>query len=81
MLVRSGRLPSSGDYSYEVRWDGFRAIVSTEGSLRARSRRGWDMIEHVLFLEQAAAHPWTVGAAGVGSCDSEQTRRRRCTHG
>jgi hypothetical protein len=38
--------------AYEVKWDGFRAIVSTEGPLRVRSRRGWDMTEHVRFLEQ-----------------------------
>ena len=31
MLAPSGRLPTSGDYAYEVKWDGFRAIVSTEG--------------------------------------------------
>jgi bifunctional non-homologous end joining protein LigD len=43
MLARSGRLPTRGDWSYEVKWDGFRAIVSTEGTLRVRSRRGWDM--------------------------------------
>ena len=51
MLARSGRLPTSGDYAYEVKWGGFRAIVSTEGPLRVRSRRGWNMTEHVLFLE------------------------------
>jgi bifunctional non-homologous end joining protein LigD len=50
MLARSGRLPTSGDFAYEVKWDGFRAIVSTEGPLRVRSRRGWDMTEHVDFL-------------------------------
>jgi bifunctional non-homologous end joining protein LigD len=50
MLARSGRLPTSGDYAYELKWDGFRAIVSTEGPLRVRSRRGWDMTEHVGFL-------------------------------
>jgi hypothetical protein len=33
MLARSGRLPTSGDYAYEVKWDGFRAIVSTEETL------------------------------------------------
>jgi ATP-dependent DNA ligase len=38
--------PTGGDFAYEVKWDGFRAIVSTEGSLRVRSRRGWDMTEH-----------------------------------
>ena len=52
MLARSGRLPSSGTWAYEVKWDGFRAIVSTEGELRVRSRRGWNMTEHVGFLEQ-----------------------------
>jgi bifunctional non-homologous end joining protein LigD len=50
MLARPGQLPTSGDYAYEVKWDGFRAIVSTEGPLRVRSRRGWDMTEHVAFL-------------------------------
>ena len=44
MLARSGPIPTRGDWSYEVKWDGFRAIVSTEGKpLRVRSRRGWDM--------------------------------------
>jgi ATP-dependent DNA ligase len=28
MLARSGALPTSGDYAYELKWDGFRAIVS-----------------------------------------------------
>jgi hypothetical protein len=35
---RSGRPPVRGDHAYEVKWDGFRAIVSTEGRLRMRSR-------------------------------------------
>jgi ATP-dependent DNA ligase len=52
MLARSGRLPTGGDFAHEVKWDGFRAIVSTEGPLRVRSRRGWDMTEHVLLLAQ-----------------------------
>src|SRR6266508_6437163 len=50
MLARSGRLPMSGDFAYEVKWDGFRAIVSTEGPLRVRSRRGWNMTENAQFL-------------------------------
>lgn len=52
MLARSGRLPGSGDYAYELKWDGFLAIVSTEGPLRVRSRRGWDMTPQVGFLAQ-----------------------------
>jgi bifunctional non-homologous end joining protein LigD len=52
MLARSGRLPTSGNYAYELKRDGFRAIVSTEGPLRVRSRRGWDMTPHVGFLAE-----------------------------
>jgi ATP-dependent DNA ligase len=43
VLARSGPLPTRGDWAYEVKWDGFRALVSTEGGLRVRSRRGWNM--------------------------------------
>jgi ATP dependent DNA ligase-like protein len=43
MLARPASLPLGSGYSYEVKWDGFRAIVSTESGLRVRSRRGWDM--------------------------------------
>jgi bifunctional non-homologous end joining protein LigD len=39
----TGLAPLGSGYSYEVKWDGFRAIVSTEDGLRVRSRRGWDM--------------------------------------
>jgi ATP-dependent DNA ligase len=51
MLARSGRLPTRDDYAYQVKWDGFRAIVSTEGPLRVRSRRGWAMTPQVGFVE------------------------------
>jgi len=43
MLSRSGPLPNGPGWSFEVKWDGFRALVSTEDGLRARSRRGWNM--------------------------------------
>jgi bifunctional non-homologous end joining protein LigD len=43
MLARPATLPLGSGYSYEVKWDGFRAIVSTEAGLQVRSRRGWDM--------------------------------------
>jgi bifunctional non-homologous end joining protein LigD len=52
MLARSGRLPTRGSWAYEVKWDGFRAIVSTEGPLRVRSRRGWNMAPQLDFLAQ-----------------------------
>jgi bifunctional non-homologous end joining protein LigD len=44
MLARSASLPARSDWAYEVKWDGFRAIVSTEAAPpRVRSRRGCDM--------------------------------------
>ena len=43
MLARSGCLPEGSDWRFELKLDGFRAIVSTTGGLRVRSRRGWDM--------------------------------------
>jgi bifunctional non-homologous end joining protein LigD len=43
MLARPGSLPLGSGYGYEVKWDGFRAIVSTEAGLQVRSRGGWDM--------------------------------------
>jgi ATP-dependent DNA ligase len=42
MLARSGAIPS-GDYGFEVKWDGFRALVSRSGDFQVRSRRGWNM--------------------------------------
>jgi bifunctional non-homologous end joining protein LigD len=43
MLSRPGPLPSGAAWSVELKWDGFRAIVSTEDDLRVRTRRGWNM--------------------------------------
>jgi ATP-dependent DNA ligase len=39
MLARPDSLPR-GDCSYELTWDGFRAIVATEDGVQVRSRRG-----------------------------------------
>jgi bifunctional non-homologous end joining protein LigD len=47
MVARSGRLPRGQEWSYEVKWDGFRAIVCTHEGLRVRSRRRWEMSELV----------------------------------
>ncbi len=50
MLARSGQIPTRGAYAYEVKWDGFRALLSTR-PFRVRSRRGWNM---TLMLEEFA---------------------------
>lgn len=43
MLAGPGPLPFGAGWSFELKWDGFRAIVSTEDGLHVRSRRGWNM--------------------------------------
>src|SRR4051794_29600050 len=43
MLSRTGDIPAGPGWAFEVKWDGFRALVSTEAGLRVRSRRGWNM--------------------------------------
>jgi len=40
MLARPAPLPRGPAWSFELKWDGFRALVSTEDGLRVRSRRG-----------------------------------------
>jgi bifunctional non-homologous end joining protein LigD len=42
MLAKSGRLPRGPAWAFEVKWDGFRALGSTN-PFRIRSGRGWDM--------------------------------------
>ena len=52
MLARSGPLPELGNWAFEVKWDGFRALVSTAGGLGIRSRRGRDLTEIVPELDE-----------------------------
>jgi ATP-dependent DNA ligase len=43
MLSRSAPLPVGGGWAYELKWDQFRAIASTEDGLRVHSRRECNM--------------------------------------
>ena len=52
MLARSRLTPDPWRLAYEVKWDGFRAIVSTEDRFRVRSGRGWDMTRLVPEFNQ-----------------------------
>jgi ATP-dependent DNA ligase len=54
MLLRSGVIPTRGRYAYELKWDGFRCLLSTENGLRVRSLRGWDMTD---LLPELASFP------------------------
>jgi bifunctional non-homologous end joining protein LigD len=51
MLSSPGRLPIGSGWAYEVKWDGFRAVVSTDDGLRVRSRPGWTMTTRLPELE------------------------------
>ena len=42
-VVAPRRDPDRRGWAFEVKWDGFRALVSTEDGLQVRSRRGWNM--------------------------------------
>ena len=52
MLAQSGPLPELGNWAFEVKWDGFRALVSTAEGLGIRSRRGRDLTEIVPELDE-----------------------------
>jgi bifunctional non-homologous end joining protein LigD len=47
MLSKNGPLPTGDGWSFEPKWDGFRAIVSTLDGLSVKSRRGWQMKQRV----------------------------------
>jgi bifunctional non-homologous end joining protein LigD len=51
MLARSGALPTRGRWAFEVKWDGFRALVRAGSDYRVRSRRGWEMTALVPDLQ------------------------------
>ena len=52
MLSGTGDIPVCAGCSFEVKWDGFRVLVSTEDGLKVRSRRGWNMTAAVPELAE-----------------------------
>ena len=57
MLLRPGGIPCGDGWAFEIKYDGFRAVVSTENGLQVRSRRGWNMSERVPELARPPAGP------------------------
>ena len=55
MLSAPGEIPTDQGWTFEVKWDGFRALISTEDGLRVRSRRGWNMTPMLPELEDLPA--------------------------
>jgi bifunctional non-homologous end joining protein LigD len=67
MLAQSARLPLHGDYAYEPKWDGFRALVSTVDGFHVRSRRGWAMtalVPELAVLPEGAVYDGELVAFG-----------------
>lgn len=52
MLLKTAELPAGEAWSFEPKWDGFRAIVSTIDKLSVHSRRGWQMAQRLPELER-----------------------------
>jgi ATP dependent DNA ligase domain len=68
MLSRPGLLPSGSGWSFELKWDGFRALVSTEDDFRVHSRRGRNMTAVLPELRAPSRRP-------------RARRRARCLEG
>ena len=52
MLAKPAAMPArSSSYAYEPKWDGFRAMLSSEHGLRVISRRRWNMTPLLPELE------------------------------
>ena len=47
MLLRPGQIPTAAGWAFEIKFDGFRAIMSTAKGLQVRSRRAWNMTDRV----------------------------------
>jgi len=55
MLARSGPLPLEPGWAYELKLDGFRALVRAGERFEVRSRRGWNMTPHLPELAELPA--------------------------
>lgn len=83
MLAKPGLLATGRGWSFEPKWDGFRAIVRTGDEYTVRSRRGWLMTE---LLPEFASLPvegvfdgsWSRSAT-TGSHPTHASHAESCT--
>lgn len=62
MLVSSGDLPATDGWSYEVRWDGIRALVwNAAGRLTVWTRHGKPLTEQFPELQDVSGGVWPYG--------------------
>ncbi len=79
MLATKWPAPFNDDeWSFEVKWDGYRAIVGSDrGEVRARSRRGLDLIGPFPELAHLDLPDGVVVDGEVTAFDEEGGRSRR----
>jgi ATP-dependent DNA ligase len=58
-----GASPDPRPRAYEVKWDGFRAIVRAGDDYRVRSRRGWDMTARAVRTVETSPSGQAIGCA------------------
>jgi bifunctional non-homologous end joining protein LigD len=75
MLSRPGPIPTGPGWRYEVKWDGFHALVSTVDGLRVRSRRGWNMTEQLPELRYLPGGPVLDGELVAWVCRTSRFSR------
>jgi bifunctional non-homologous end joining protein LigD len=61
----------SDDWWFEVKWDGYRAILSNDGQMRARSRRGIDLLSRFPELENLPIPAGAVIDGEIAAFDDE----------
>lgn len=72
MLATRWSEPFDNDgWWFEVKWDGYRAIVSNDGSIRARSRRGINLVEPFPELESLSIPDGVVLDGEIVAFDDE----------
>jgi bifunctional non-homologous end joining protein LigD len=71
MLARPGSIPARGQWAFEVKWDGFRALVRKEGEFQVRSRRGWNMTELVRAGGDAGARASSTASSSVSTATAD----------
>jgi ATP-dependent DNA ligase len=75
------RPTTSGDYAFEPKWDGFRALVSRNGHLRVKNRRGWDttsIVPELAALPDGVAVDGGLVAFGVTDCRASRGSAIEC---
>jgi bifunctional non-homologous end joining protein LigD len=84
MLAKPGALPTASGWSFEPKWDGFRAIVRSGDNYTVRSRRGWlmtDLLPEFACIPVEGVFDGELVAFGSDGLPSHERLTRRILHG